>query len=333
MADATFTEIVDIIEPEIMGQYIVEKSTALDEFIQSGIAASSPEIDKAANSAGRYVELPFWDDLSGESQVATDDETEVTTVDLSTDYDACYKDLRTNAWKHSNTIKYVAGSDPAMVVAERVAKWIVTERQRLLLSKLSGAFDAASMAVLVNDISSEDGDNATDNNLIDAGAILDTMHLLGDHWNSFTGIAIHSVPFKRLQNMNMIDFEPDSDQKIQIPFYLGRRVFVDDNMTSESGDTSGTQYTTIVFGPGAIAYAQCPLSEPVYEIVRDPKEGTGSGQVTGIVRMHHILHPRGVRYASTESQPAITARPIPSTRRERTGHGRTLPRTSVSPNS
>lgn len=299
MASTKYTEIADVIEPSMFTDYIVEQSTALDELIQSGIMASDPKIDEAANSAGRSVEMPFWDDLTGDSSVATDNETEITPDDLSTDYDYATKDYRTKAFKSASLIKYVAGSDPVAVVGDRVAKYIIGERQRILLLKLTGVFGAASMSGLVNDVSIEDGDNAGDDNLIDADIILDTLHLQGDHWNMFKGIAMHSVPFHRLQTLNLIDFQRLSDQSPEIPTYMGRRVFIDDNLTTASGSTSGTKYYSYFFGEGAIGFANCPLKEPLFEIVDLPLQGTGAGQKTAIVRMHMIMHPRGVRFASS----------------------------------
>ena len=63
------TALSDIIVPEVFAPYIVEQATEKSEIIASGIAQRTPEFDKKASSEGLIVEMPFWDDLTGDSEV------------------------------------------------------------------------------------------------------------------------------------------------------------------------------------------------------------------------------------------------------------------------
>jgi hypothetical protein len=300
VASAEYIEITDLtLEPEVAGNYLLEQSASLSRLVQSGIAGGDPFISEAAGRGGRTVTLPFWDDLSGNSSVATDNETEITSGQMTSDYDQAQKDYRTKSWKSPAVIPYVAGSDPIAAMLDRYAQYWVREEQTILLQKFAGVFGASSMAVLVNDISSEDGDNAVDANLIDSDAIIDTMHKNGDHWDMFKALCMHSVPFKRLQKLDLIDFEPTSEQNVQIPYYLGREVMVDDGMTATAGSTSGYKYSTFLFAKGSIARADCPIKEPIVEVVYKPLEGTGAATYEVVTRRDFILHPRGIRCAVT----------------------------------
>ena len=295
MASDYYVEIADLsLEPEIAEQYIVEQSASKSLLVQSGISQSTPAIVKAANAPGRTIDMPLWDDLTGDSSVVTDSETEITSGQITADISYAQKDYRAKSFKSSALIKVVAGSDPVRVFLDRFIDYWVREEQTIMLAKLTGMFEAASMAVLLNDISIENGDDAQDANLIDSDAILDTFHLNGDRWSMFQALCMHSVPFRRLQGLDLIDNVKESAQSPEIPYYKGRRVLVDDDMTATAGTTSGYRYSTFVFGTGAFARAPVPIDEPLIETVREPLQGLGGVQYETVSRLALLLHPQGL---------------------------------------
>lgn len=303
---ALATAIADILEPQIWAEYFLEQNVAKNALIQSGIVANPSEIPnlvEAAAQGGRLVDLPFWDDLpngsSNKSEVATDDDTETTPEGLTTDQDTACKLFRTKSWQTANLVKYAAGSDPVEVVVNRYVNWWLREKQRLMLVILNGAFsDTTVAAALENDIAIEDGDNATDDNLISSEAITDTLFLHGDRFDNCVAICMHSTVYKRLDQLDLIDTEKDSQQAEKISYYKGRRVLVDDNMTAVAGSTSGYKYYTYLFGLGAVAMLDVPLDDNTQRFVLydQPLYGTGWGGKTIITRNAMIIHPRGIEY-------------------------------------
>src|SRR3990167_4393327 len=194
------TAIADIYEPAIWSKYFLEQMTEKSLLIQSGIAASSPEIDEAARSGGRTVDMPFWDDLSHNvqgttdvSKVATDTDTEITPHGVTSDKDIAVKHFRTQDFSVSPVVTYVAGSDPAQIIISRYSDWWIREEQRLLLKILTGIFADSTLATaLSNDIAGEV--STTDAaKLISTDAIEDTRFLLGDAYEKLTAIICHSV--------------------------------------------------------------------------------------------------------------------------------------------
>ena len=307
---ALATAITNVFEPDICSKYFIEQGIEKSLLVQSGIMASTPEIALAVNQGGRTIEMPFWDDLAHDtatatrSKVATDDDTSITSTGLTTDYDVAVKDFRTQSWSVSPIVEYVAGSDPTQVIMNRYVNWWLKEKQRILLKKLTGVFtDATIKAALCNDISIADGVNAQASNLIGLNAIEDTRFLLGDSYDKFTAMIMHSVVFKRLRLLNQIDMVPDSDQELTIPTYNGLRVIVDDGMTKVAGATSGYKYYTYLFGAGAIAYQDIPITgdTPNVELYKQPLKGTGAGQLDIITRNYFIMHPRGIKYTGSLS--------------------------------
>ena len=68
----TKTIISDVIVPEVFNPYVIERTAELSAFYQSGIIARNPELDRLASSGGKLVNMPFWEDLRGNSQVLSD---------------------------------------------------------------------------------------------------------------------------------------------------------------------------------------------------------------------------------------------------------------------
>ena len=52
--------------------YILEPTAALSELYQSGIVVRDPEFDSLAAGGGTHVDMPFWQDLSGDREVLSD---------------------------------------------------------------------------------------------------------------------------------------------------------------------------------------------------------------------------------------------------------------------
>ena len=71
-ADPTKTVISDVIVPEVFNPYVIERTAELSAFYQSGIIARTPELDRLASSGGKLINMPFWEDLTGDDEVLSD---------------------------------------------------------------------------------------------------------------------------------------------------------------------------------------------------------------------------------------------------------------------
>jgi hypothetical protein len=114
---------------------------------------------------------------------------------------------------------------------------------------------------------------------------------------------LHSATEAALRKLDLIDFIPDSEGKLMLRMFQGRRVVVDDNLPTRAGSTDGTVYTSYLFGQGAFAKGSARLdanplqggigSEGV-ELSRQPLDS----DTILINRRRFILHPRGVKFNS-----------------------------------
>ena len=62
------TKLTDVIVPELFNPYVINKSMELSALVQSGIVANNSEFDKLASQAAPIINMPFFEDLTGESE-------------------------------------------------------------------------------------------------------------------------------------------------------------------------------------------------------------------------------------------------------------------------
>ncbi len=301
MANQGSTRISDIVVPEVYIPYIREESVNKNALIQSGVVVSDPAMDELAVRGGKLINIPFFQDLSGDDEVLTSGtgatDSALTPDNMTTGRDIAVLWTRGKAWGVEDLAAALAGDDPMAAIADKIINYWNTREQALLIKILDGVFrdnEFNDSSDLISDISIADGNNAVDANLISATAVIDAATKLGDMADKLTAIAVHSIPYSRLVKQDLIDFVPDSQGKLTIPTYLGKRLFVDDTCPKIAGATSGYKYTSYLFGEGAIAKGEG--SPPVaMETDRDSLKGLDYL----IHRRHFILHPRGIRFLST----------------------------------
>jgi len=269
------TTVADVIVPEVFNPYVVEKTTELSALYQSGIVASSDELNSLALSGGRLINMPYWNDLDGDDEVLSD----INALDverITSGQDIAALLMRGKAWSVNDLAKALSGDDPMQVIGQLVAGYWARRMQAAILSILEGVFAAPSMAPNVYD---------TDVRIESDNTIL-ASQCLGDAKSKLTGYLMHSAVEADLARQDLIDFTKDSTGSIEIPTYLGKRVIVDDGCPVANG-----VYTTYIFGQGAIGYGEGAAPVPT-ETTRDAL----SGDDILINRRHFLLHPRGVRW-------------------------------------
>jgi len=273
------TTVADVIVPEVFNPYVVQQTAELSALYQSGIVATSDELNSLAASGGRLINMPFWNDLDGDDEVLSD----IAALDverITSGQDIAVLLMRGKAWSVNDLAKALSGDDPMATIGQLVAGYWARRMQVTLLSILEGVFAALSMAPNVYD---------TDDRISADNTIL-AIQCLGDAKSKLTGFMMHSAVEADLARQDLIDFVKDSTGSVEIPTYLGKRVIVDDGCPVADGI-----YTTYIFGQGAIGYGEGAAPVPT-ETTRDAL----SGDDILVSRRHFLLHPRGVRWTDAE---------------------------------
>lgn len=287
MPEVTKTIISDVIVPEVFNPYVIERTAELSAFYQSGIIARTPALDVLASSGGKLVNMPFWEDLSGDDEVLSDTEA-LTVGKITAAQDVAALLARGRAWSVNDLAKALSGDDPMAAIGDLVAAYWARRFQAILIKSLDGVFgnDATLMTGNKHDISGSS--TAEDDDVISAKTTVDAIYKLGDSADKLTGFAMHSSTVAKLTKDDLIETIPGSEGKPTIKLFLGKPVIVDDGLpvVTETGI-----YTTYIFGAGAFGWGEGGAPVPT-ETARDAL----SGDDILVNRRHFILHPRGVAF-------------------------------------
>lgn len=291
------TKIEDVIVPELFNKYVINRTMELSAFYRSGIVVNSPEFDALASEAARTHNMPFFEDLQGESEPTLED-VKMTPKKIGSNKDVSTTILRQNMWAATNLSAALAGADPMKAIGDLVASYWARDMQKELIAILKGIFgtftpeegSASPVTRMSDHILDLTTQKSADAKIISAEAFIDACQLLGDAQAQLSGVVMHSATKSYLKKRNLIETERDSTD-VEFETYQGRRVTVDDGCPT---DKDGV-YTTYLFGNGAIAYGNgSPVGHVATEVDRDKQTGGGIDYL--INRKAFILHPRGIRY-------------------------------------
>lgn len=270
----------DYIVPEIFNPYVIHRTNELSALYQSGIISHNSELDRLAQTGGKFINMPYWDDLTGDDVVLTYD-TDMTPKGIQAEQDIAVLLQRGQAWKAPDMQHALSGSDPMRAIGDMVAAYWARMRQKTLLSILTGIFGNEDMDDNTYEYTTFDKTNA-------AEEILSALYQLGDAHARLTAVACNSVDALSIDLQNLA-----SNNAQYIANYTeadrvnGRRIIVDD------GIPAGTIY---LFGEGAIGLGNGLMPVPT-EVSRDALKGAGVDYLVN--RQAFILHPRGVRFKGT----------------------------------
>ena len=280
------TTLQDVIVPELFNPYVINKTMELSALVQSGIIVNDQEFDRLASQAAPTVNMPFFEDLTGESeQVIEGADLEDNKITSNKDVAAIIR--RAKMWSATDLSAALAGTDPMAAIGTLVARFWERDMQKELIAILNGVFGAASMANNMLDISAM-ADAAA---VWSGSAFIDAEQKLGDAKAQLTGICMHSATEALLKKQNLIEtVQPSND--VAFGLYQGKRVIVDDGCPVADG-----VYTTYLFGNGAVALGNGnPAGFVPTETDRAKRKGSGIDYL--INRRTNILHPRGIKFTN-----------------------------------
>jgi len=294
------TRLSDIIYGPLFLPRVIARIAELSTIRNSGIVSLDEQIQEFANGPGNEIIMPFWNDLSGASNVSTDDPAQNATPNkLTMGQDQGRKIRRNNGWQSANLVSSLLAEDPLEAVATLIASYWDREEQTVLIQSLIGIFASAGMAGNVLDVASEDAASPVK---FDAAVAADAYALQGDMGGQLTGIMMHSRVFWNLHAARAIEYGKDPVTGLDFQRWDGKAVFVNDKCPNRAGTTSGRVYTSYLFGNGAIGYAEATGAggpkRPV-ELDSKPEAGNGEGVETVWYRRHWVMHPRGVKFDPT----------------------------------
>ncbi|CCL10426.1 TPA: coat protein [Clostridioides difficile] len=294
------TKLSDIIVPSLFNPYVINRTMEKSALLQSGIITNNSEFDKLASQASPLVNMPFFEDLTGESEQIIED-VDLQNNKITSNADVAVIMRRAKMWSATDLSAALAGKDPAGAIAELVSGFWARDMQKELIAILKGVFGTTKavgetvaetrLASNILDISSSSGNAAK----WSGSAFIDAQQKLGDAKETLTAVAVHSAVEAELRKQNLIETVQPSNSG-PIYFYQNKRVIIDDGCPYE-GSGSNIVFTSYLFGEGAIALGNGnPVGFVATEIDRDKKKGSGVDYI--INRKTFIMHPRGVKFTN-----------------------------------
>ncbi|NFA59465.1 coat protein [Clostridium sporogenes] len=283
------TKLSDVIVPELFNPYVVNRTMEKSALVQSGIITNNSEFDGLASQASPLINMPFFEDLTGESEQIIED-TDLEAAKITSNKDVAAILRRAKMWSATDLSAALAGKDPMAAIGELVSGFWTRDMQKELIAILKGVFLSTSMKNNSLDISAMTEGAAK----WSASAFIDAQQLLGDAQELLTGVMMHSAVKSELKKQNLIETIRSSDSP-EFDVYQDKRVIVDDGCPIDAGGV----YTTYLFGQGALALGNGnPVGFVPTETDRDKKKGSGVDYL--INRKTMILHPRGIKFTNAK---------------------------------
>lgn len=300
---AGVTRISDVIVPEVFSPYVQNLTMEKSALLASGAMVADPTLSALLAGGGLTFNDPSFKDLDNDTEnVSNDDPADLSDPNkIGTLQEIQVRLSRNNSWSSMDLTGDLIGDDPMNAIANRVAAYWTRRLQKAFVATMLGVFadnaaapsgsDTHTQNDLTHDISGVSFVDGVTN--FSTESFIDATLTLGDAMGEVTMIAVHSVVYGRMQKNNLIDYIPDSEGRVNIPTFLGRRVIIDDGMPFTSG-----VFQSWLFGPGAVRFGSGSPKVPT-EVDRNPRAGNGSGQEVLHNRTEWMIHPVGHAYIGT----------------------------------
>lgn len=296
---AGVTKLADVIVPDEFTAYTQNQTAQMSALVASGAMAVSPVLQSFLNGGqgGMTLQVPRFNDLDDDVEnVSTDNEASASSPNkIGSTNEVAIRLSRNQSWSAMDLTGALISGDPMQAIGNRVSAYWTRRLQDLFVATMTGVFADNAAAP-------GGGDTHTQNDLtidikgggyvagvtdFNAAAFIDAQQTMGDNKGKLAMIMVHSVVESRMRKNNLIDFIPDSRGEVNIPFFQGLRVVVDDQMPNAAG-----VYESWLFAPGAVQWGFGSPAVPT-EVDRNPAAGDGGGQDVLFSRVNWIMHPTG----------------------------------------
>lgn len=190
--------------------------------------------------------------------------------------------------------------DPLGQLANTVGSYWAREYQKILINVLKGVLadnEDNDNGDMVYSIAIDTEASVGSAEKVSHEAITRARLTSGDALEDLQALGVHSAVYGTMLENEQIDFVTPSNTEMRIPFFGDLRVIVDDGLPAVAG-TYRITYTSVLFGSGAVGYAEARPKTPS-EVERDPEKGSGEGQEILYSRRHTVLHPFGFAWQSS----------------------------------
>ncbi|TCT87603.1 hypothetical protein [Pseudomonas sp. LP_4_YM] len=308
------TILSDVVFRDELRDYMRVNTVEKTAFFQSGILTTNSDMSSLLASPSNTFTIPWWVDLDAsiESNYSNDVYTDIAVPLAVTSAEMQARAAYLNeGWAAMSLVKNITNQDPLEFVASRLTNYWQRVAQRRTIATVVGIYN--------DNVAVNGGDMVVDaGGPITAAAVIRARATMGDYTpqivtpngnKALSVIAMHSAVYAEMSILNLIDFTPIADQVPEFGRYQNMLVVLDDGLPV-IGTAPDQKYLSIIFGPGAIGYAE-EQDEDDMEYDREPARGNGGGAETLWTRRNFVVHPLGYSFLSaTITGTPGTTRPV-----------------------
>lgn len=286
--------------------------------IDSGAVQRNAEIARMIANGSNLYTIPFYNVLGGTDD-NYDGSTDMTVTDPTGGSQTGVVYGRMHAWRDKDFIRdFNSGANPMQQISSQVAKYWNKKRQNRLIGIMNGIFgisgnDAWSLHTTNIAFAATSGTAGEANMVGEASAAEAVQKAVGDNAGIFGMAIMHSKVALNLAKQNLLQYRKYTDaagieRTINIADWNGYTVIVDDGVpvATNAKDTAAKDYTTYLFGTGAIQFAEAPVDTPVET---DRTVLTNGGYNILATRLRETLHPNGFSYTLPQVSGANVSSP------------------------
>lgn len=288
-------------DPDVYLSYVRQERPDLNAYTNSGVAVTNAALAARVNGDGDITTIPYWNYLDASSEnISSDNPASFATPDkIGTGKQVARRLHLNNAWQTANLVASTLGSEnPMQVIASQTADYWRQRFAARIQALTLGIYNenvANGSSDMILDASTEDGDNATAANRWDFGGFVDARATMGENASRLSLLAVHPQTMAQMIKQQSIEYIQESETGVLIPTYNGYRLVEDKKLPVIAGTTSGLRYVSVLYGQGAIGYADGMATRPV-ATEYDELAADGAGVETLVERKQWMFHPEGYQW-------------------------------------
>lgn len=302
-------------------QWRAAQDPTITALLTSGVLVEDASIRSMISNGSNLYTIPFYNVLGGDED-NYDGTTNITQTEHSGGSQTGVVYGRAHAWADRDFVHdFNSGADPMRSIVAQTSHFWAKKKQARVVKILGALFSIPDDSTdnwdnwqLHTTNVATSGSSAGEANLVGAASAADAMQKAnGDNSGIYSMAIMHSRVAANLAKLNLLQYHKYTDPMgieriVNIADWNGLTVVVDDGVptAASSSATGETEYTTYLFGRGALLTAPGPVKVPV-EMGRDAK--TYGGYDYLINRLRETIHPNGFSWGmdmSSTSSPTDT---------------------------
>jgi hypothetical protein len=318
------TTISDLWTPDIWIQGATEKAKAFPSLLNSGVVVQTPLFDTIASGAGVSANIPFYKDISDDTDTIQIEDTGPTLKEITAGRQVCPILNRVVGYDVTALSAQVSGAspDPVGEILNQVGAGRVKRRQRTMVSILRGAFGggdsakdaAAELSSLRLEYFAEDaGGSPTDSQKMSADLFIAGKYRLGELADGLGSGAILTHP-NIVAQLEILDKESFKDGvasglSFAVRTYRGVPIFSSELLVRAGSGGGGTYvYETYILGRSTVGFGAKAQSSTVGDVAHMVLDETqiAKNNVSLYDRNRYLLHLNGMKWVGTPAGQSAT---------------------------